>query len=270
MEDFRLVTSVGDMGTTSVIDFSRGAGSRGCRSWRCSRVWRRGSSPFGQRDREYCSARHHRNTLHKALNANFENHEDLQSPLQKHVLQQAASTPFQLMKSAPDIIVIKGAPASGKSQTAKCLTRFFPNGVKIEVDNVRQMVVSVDGKNQAEHINLLHVSARLADEFLKLNFRPVIVVDTFSGDKIKNFMNVLKQLDASLRICVFSLHASDEVLKMRLESRPAGEFKDFGISKQLNEDVLKIKQEWEHLIDTTSLLPNQTAEIIYTNIASSE
>jgi len=116
----------------------------------------------------------------------------------------------------------------------------------------------------------LHVSARLTYEFLKFNFRPVIVVDTFSGDKIKNFMNVLKQLDASLRICVFSLHASDEVLKMRLESRPAGEFKDFGISKQLNEDVLKIKQEWEHLIDTTSLLPNQTAEIIYTNIASSE
>lgn len=173
------------------------------------------------------------------------------------------------MASAPDIIILKGAPASGKSQTAKSLTRFFPQGVKIEVDNVRQMVISVDWKNQAEHINLLQVSARLAHDFLKLNFKPVIVVDTFSGDKIKNFMVNLNQLDASLRIKIFSLHVKEEVLKIRLDLRPAGEFKDFGISKRLNDDVLKFKLDAEHLIDTSSLLPAQTASLIYQQMAGS-
>ena len=167
------------------------------------------------------------------------------------------------MTGATDIIILKGAPASGKSQAAKSLTLFFPKGVKIEVDILRQMVISVDWKNQAEHINLLQVSARLAYDFHKLNFKPVIVVDTFSGDKIKNFMTTLKELDASFQIKIFSLHVSEAVLKKRLEVRPAGEFKDFGISKKLNEDVLKYKYEAEHQIDTSSLLPAQTAEIIY-------
>ena len=167
------------------------------------------------------------------------------------------------MAGEVDIIILKGAPASGKSQTAKSLTRFFPKGVKIEVDILRQMVISVDWKNQAEHINLLEVSARLAYDFHKLNFKPVIVVDTFSGDKIKDFMASLKEFDASFRIKVFSLYAVEDVLKKRLEVRPAGEFTDFGISKKLNEDVLRYKYEAEYQIDTSSLLPAQTAEIIY-------
>jgi len=167
------------------------------------------------------------------------------------------------MSGETDIIILKGAPASGKSQAAKSLTRFFPEGVKIEVDNLRQMVISVNWKNQAEHINLLQVAARLAYDFRKSNFKPVIVVDTFSGDKIKNFMAILKELDDSFRIQIFSLYASENVLQKRLEARPVGEFKDFGISKKLNEDILKYKVEAEHQIDTSFLLPTQAAEMIY-------
>lgn len=171
------------------------------------------------------------------------------------------------MADEADIIILKGAPASGKSQTTKSLTRFFPKGVKIEVDNLRQMVISVDWKNQAEHINLLQIAARLTCDFHKLKFKPVIVVDTFSGDKIINFIANLKQLDASLCTKIFSLYVSEDVLKKRLDVRPAGEFKDFGISKKLNEDVLKYKFEAEHQIDTSSLLPAETAEIIYREIS---
>ena len=173
------------------------------------------------------------------------------------------------MTGAADIIILKGAPASGKSQTAKSLTLFFPKGVKIEVDILRQMVISVDWKNQAEHINLLQVAARLAYDFHKLNFKPVIVVDTFSGDKIKNFIATLKQLDASLCIKIFSLYVTEDVLKKRLEARPVGEFKDFGISKKLNEDVLKYRFDAEHQIDTSADLPAQTAEMIYREISGS-
>ena len=165
-----------------------------------------------------------------------------------------------------DIIIIRGAPASGKSQTAKNLCQFFPKGVRLEVDTLRQMVISVDWTNQQEHINMLQVSTELVHNFLKLGFSPVIVVDTFSGDKINKYLDSLNQLDKALSIKVFGLFTTDDELRKRLELRSNGEFRDFGICKRLNDDVLKIKYDTEFQIDTTGLLAKQTAEIIYRHL----
>jgi hypothetical protein len=183
-------------------------------------------------------------------------------------VQQTPNTFIQLMAKEADIVILRGAPASGKSQTAKSLTRFFPKGVKIEVDILRQMVISVNWTNQKEHISLLRMSARLAHDFLKAHFKPVIVVDTFSGDKIQDFLAILDQLDNSLSIRIFGLYVAEDVLKQRLELRSKGDFKDFGISKKLNRDVLKFKHKTERQIATTRLSPTQTAEIIYRETAS--
>ena len=76
-----------------------------------------------------------------------------------------------------DIIILRGAPGSGKSQTAKSLSKFFPKGAKLEVDVLRQMVISVDWKNQKEHINLLQVSTGLVYDFIWQGFNPVIVTE---------------------------------------------------------------------------------------------
>ena len=165
-----------------------------------------------------------------------------------------------------DIIIIRGAPGSGKSQTAKSLTQFFPKGVKLEVDTLRQMVISVDWKNQEEHIHLLRVSTGLVHDFLKLGFSPVIVVDTFSGDKIIKYIESLYQLDKTLSLKLFGLYVTDEELRRRLDLRSEPEFRDFGICKKLNDDLLKIKYNRECQIDTTGLLPMQTAEIIYSQL----
>jgi chloramphenicol 3-O-phosphotransferase len=165
-----------------------------------------------------------------------------------------------------DIIIIRGAPGSGKSQTAKSLSEFFPKGVKLEVDILRQMVISVDWKNQEEHINLLQVSSGLVYDFLKLGFNPVIVVDTFSGDKIIKYLDSLCQLDKTLSIKLFGLYVTDEELRRRLDLRSEPEFRDFGICKKLNDDLLKLKYDNEWQINTTGLLPRQTARIIYDKI----
>ncbi len=162
-----------------------------------------------------------------------------------------------------DIIIFRGAPASGKSQCAKCLSTFFPKGVRMEVDTLRQMVISVDWKNQNEHINILQASTKLVYDFIQYGFKPVIVVDTFSGDKINKYLESLYQLDNRLSIKIFGLFTTDDELRKRIELRSNDEFRDFGICKKLNDDVLKIKYESEYQIDTTGLLPMQTAEIIY-------
>lgn len=165
-----------------------------------------------------------------------------------------------------DIIIIRGAPASGKSQTAKCLAKYFQKGARIEVDNLRNMVISVDWKNQTEHINILNLSAKLVVEYLKLGFKPAIVIDTFSGDKILKYLADLKKLNNDLSIKIFGLYTTNEELKSRVNSRGSEEFRDLNICIKLNDDVLKFKHADEFQIDTTGLLPEQTAEVIYRQI----
>lgn len=167
------------------------------------------------------------------------------------------------MSDVIDVLAIKGAPGVGKSSAAKSLAPFFPRGVKIEVDILRKMVVSVDWKNQAEHIALLQVAARLTHDFLQMGYRPAIVVDTFSGDKIHRFLEDLKKLDGVRTAKVFSLYVSDLELQRRLQARPADEFKDFGISAKLNADVQRLRHPSEYQIDSTDLTPEEIAGRIY-------
>ena len=165
-----------------------------------------------------------------------------------------------------DIIILRGAPASGKSQSAKSLATFFPKGVRIEVDNLRNMVISPDWKNQSEHINILSLSTKVVAEFIQLGFKPIIVVDTFSGDKINKYLEELRQLNSELSIKIFGLHVSSEELLKRIESRERWEFRDVNICVRLNEDVLKFKHDNEYQINTTGLLPLDTAKIMYGQI----
>jgi broad-specificity NMP kinase len=170
------------------------------------------------------------------------------------------------MRKKIDIIIIRGAPGSGKSQTAKSLSEFFPKGVRLEIDTLRQMVICVDWTNQQEHINVLNASTKLIYEFLQIGFNPIIVVDTFSGDKINRFLEILFNQDEELYIKIFGLFTTDDELKRRLELRTNGEFKNFSICRKLNDDVQKWRHDKEYQINTTGLLPKQTADKIYEQV----
>lgn len=165
--------------------------------------------------------------------------------------------------NSPDIIIIKGAPGSGKSTTAKELSKLFPKGVRIEVDTIRQMVISVDWKNQEEHIKVLDISIGMIRDFLRHNFAPVILVDTFSGNKIKKYLETLNNFKEKYSIKIFGLFVSEDELKQRVELRSEDQFRDFEICRKLNSDVTKFKTEGEILIDTTKMKPSQTAEMIW-------
>ncbi|MCK9205959.1 MAG: AAA family ATPase [Salinivirgaceae bacterium] len=162
-----------------------------------------------------------------------------------------------------EIIILKGAPATGKSQTAKELAKFFPTGVRIEVDNLRSMVIAVDWVNQDEHIRILNVSTQLVKEFLDLNYKPIIVVDTFSGDKINAYYEKLKLLNKDWQISIFGLYATENEIKKRLDLRSNDKFKDFEICIKLNNDTLKFRHEKEIQIDTTNLTDKETSKLIH-------
>jgi len=136
-------------------------------------------------------------------------------------------------------------------------------GVRLEVDTIRQMVISVDWKDQKEHIQLLDVAASMTLDFLEHGFHPVMVIDTFSGDKINRFLEKLLVRNNAPSIKLFGLFASDDEMKRRLENRSEAEFRDALISKKLTEDMLRWKRDEELQFDTTGLVPEQTADLIY-------
>jgi len=162
-----------------------------------------------------------------------------------------------------DLIIIKGAPGSGKTEVSKSLEKLLPKGVRIEVDTVRNMVSSVDWKNQKEHIKLLEISAKLAAEFLTTDFSPIIVVDTFSGDKVKKFIEDLKLLKSDIKIKIIGLYVDDTTLAKRLQDRPKGLFKNLEISKKINQNTINLKQSDEIQLDTSNSKPDVIALKIY-------
>jgi broad-specificity NMP kinase len=157
--------------------------------------------------------------------------------------------------ASPDLILLKGAPGVGKSTAAKLLAHQFPSGVRVEVDTLRQMVIAVDWTNQAEHRKLLTLSAQLAAGFLRSGFSPVILVDTFSGDKIDGFLTEFHAQCPSKRVCVVVLHAADDVLRERVSNREEGAFRDIGISMRINHESVRDARPHELVLDTSTLSP---------------
>ena len=164
--------------------------------------------------------------------------------------------------SLPDLILLKGAPGVGKSTIAKLLTSHFPSGVRVEVDTLRGMVVDVKWTDQLEHRKLLKLSAQLAAGFLGLGFAPVILVDTFSGDKIDDFLTEFRSEYPHGRVFVAVLHASDDVLRDRVLNRNEDGFRELMISMRLNHEAVRDLRSLEKLIDTSTLSPADVSQAI--------
>lgn len=162
----------------------------------------------------------------------------------------------------PEVIVIRGAPGSGKTEAAKCLAAGLGRGAWVEVDTLRAMIVPVNWTDQREHIAVLSLATGLVAGLLRLGHRPVIVVDTFSGDKLARFLVELREQQSGLDVRVFTLVTTPAVLRARVESRPAYQFKDVDICEKLNADVVRHIQPGERLIDNSSLTPTEAAGVI--------
>lgn len=162
----------------------------------------------------------------------------------------------------PDLILLKGAPGVGKSAVAKLLSSHFPSGARIEVDALRKMVIDVKWTDQAEHRAVLMLGAQLAAGFLRSGFAPVILVDTFSGDKVDDFLDAFRTEYPQGKVCVNVLHASNDVLRARLLNREADGFRDLAVSMRINGEVVRDARLFEKLIDTSGRSPTEVAQAV--------
>ena len=161
-----------------------------------------------------------------------------------------------------DVIIIKGAPGSGKSETADVLSANFPKGVKIEVDYLRGMVIFIDWEDLDEHIKSLEIAANLTLDFLKFNYKPVIVIDTFSMGKEYIFINTLLDNRDNLNIKIFGLYVNEDELKKRLGERSSEQYRNFILSNEVNKEVINSKDENLIIIDTTDKTAEETSNTI--------
>ena len=162
----------------------------------------------------------------------------------------------------PDVIVIRGAPGSGKSEAAKYLAARLGHGARVEVDALRAMIVPVNWTNQQEHIAVLSLAVGVVAGFLRLRHRPVIVVDTFSGDKLRRFLEELVTAHADAEVRAFSLAPSWAALRARVEGRPDGGYNDLRVCEKLNSDVARRLLPGELLIDNSDLTPDESVDVI--------
>lgn len=161
-----------------------------------------------------------------------------------------------------DVLVIRGAPGSGKSEAAKRLAARLGHGARVEVDTLRAMIVPVNWTDQTEHIAVLSLAVGVVAGFLRMGHRPVIVVDTFSGDKLGRFVRDLESAHLGARVRAFSLAPSQAALRARVESRPNGGFKDVRVCEKLNSEVAGWLLPGELLIDNSDLLPDESVDLI--------
>lgn len=160
------------------------------------------------------------------------------------------------------LILVKGAPGVGKSSAARHLAQHLPTGALIEVDKLRHMVIDVRWTDQDEHRRVLLIAAKAAASFLHHGFTPVIVVDTFSGDKVDGFLSAFRSEHPEGNVLVAALHATEKVLRDRVLNREEGGFMDLAISTQQNFEALRNARPFEVLIDTSELSPAQVAQRI--------
>ena len=145
-----------------------------------------------------------------------------------------------------DIIVVRGAPGSGKSSVARHLGKQLPTGATIEVDTVRGMIHHIQWERDEEHIDAIHAAVRATIAYLERGYRPVVLVDTFGFGRLELALAALGPRSVS----VHSLTCQNFVLSLRLWTRPVG-YRNASAARRFNVHIAADQTHHAGLLDTT-------------------
>jgi predicted kinase len=161
-----------------------------------------------------------------------------------------------------DVILLRGAPGTGKTTAGRFLASSFPHGVTIEVDLVRWMINSATWKEDGlEHWNALDASRELMLAYLRSEYRPVVFIDNMGDQAVTSLIEVLKDYKHHL----FALVARDEVLRKRLELRKGG-FRDVATCLAMSRAITRANMLGETTIDTSDLEANEVGPALLASI----
>jgi hypothetical protein len=146
-----------------------------------------------------------------------------------------------------DYIVLRGAPGTGKTTTARLLMQLANRGATIEVDDIRKMINGVVWKSHQQHFDAIYAAAAAAKAYRKCGYQPIVFVDTLAFGSLDI---AIEALDSS-SVSVYSLVCSRLVLTLRLWRRLGG-FRDAAKSALIDTHLRTDGSYPCEILDTTS------------------
>jgi broad-specificity NMP kinase len=158
-----------------------------------------------------------------------------------------------------ELIIIRGAPGVGKSELSRRIRKVIPQGVTIEVDAIRGMINGTKWVDSQEHAQALRASWAVCRSYMQEGFRPIVLVDTFTPNKLGILHDLITRDAPDLNGLTISLYCEDDELKKRITGREDG-FKNLELSVKINQEVTKYRRPFEVFIDTTTMTKEEVLD----------
>ena len=171
----------------------------------------------------------------------------------------------------PDLIIVTGVMAVGKSTVAQALAEGRSRAVHLRGDVFRKMVVTgreeMTAQPSLEAISQLtlryELSAMVARRYLASGF-DVIYQDVIVGPMLTEVLNSLSDLEPKLVV----LRASTSVIEQRERQRPKVGYTDLSVESFLG--VYETTPKRGYWLDTSSLSVDATVRAIENELARDE
>lgn len=148
-----------------------------------------------------------------------------------------------------DVLILRGAPGIGKSTVGKRLLTTLEQGAVLEVDAFRAAIARVDWDSEVHHYAAIDSAMAVARTLaLYWSKNPVVVLDTFCGDKIHDARNALLGLNTR----TVSLWLDPGELRRRVESRPCG-YSHWPSIQGVNDEIGARTLAGDRVIDVTGM-----------------
>lgn len=149
-----------------------------------------------------------------------------------------------------NILILRGAPAVGKSTVARDLRAHLPNGFLIEVDALRGMWHGVTWLDGPEHLCALNAVAQVAQTYTKQGWTPGVIVDWLDSHHLAYLLQELDKVDLRPQVC--TLLASVNTYQEHMLRRRKDGVRDWNVAWAMDQQIRSetpLANEWRLNVD---------------------
>lgn len=161
------------------------------------------------------------------------------------------------------VVIIRGAPGTGKSTLAGQLMLRWGRGATVEVDSLRGMINQIDWTSHQQHFDGIRAAASVCRHYLVCDYSPVVLIDTFGYGSLEIATEEL----GDVRCTIVTLTSSNAALKWRLVRRFGG-YRDWRNAQKFNEHIRLALGEHDVTFDTSEIpakaIANKIMELLET------
>ena len=148
--------------------------------------------------------------------------------------------------TSDSVVLVRGAPGTGKSTLARQLMLHWGRGATVEVDDLRGMINQIDWTSHQQHFDGIRAAVLVCKHYLACKYRPIVLVDTFGYGSLEI---ATEELD-DIPYTIVSLTGSNTTLRWRLIRRLVG-YRDWRNAQKFNEHIRQTLGEHDLDFDTS-------------------